>query len=210
MERGPDCSAKQRAVRAPSGEARTGSAGGHLRRDGDVASALHGAAQVVRSGLLLSVPRPYQSRAAKLHRAFRGRQGRALGADAEPRTGRQAGGGDLGHPREGRHGQHDAGRRRLRTAPVQRFHGRGRLDREARRRAGEAALEPRGRYSARFLSPRRVPFLQGRPRRRGRPRRIQRSFRDVRAGTASPRTQPRWTPTNFRRSSCRISNTASR
>ena len=39
----------------------------------------------------------------------------------------------------------------FRPTPAQRFHGRGGLDREARGRAGEAAVEPSGRHPARFL-----------------------------------------------------------
>ena len=132
LGRGPDRSSEQRAVCRDCGRSRRQGAGGlsasrrrrRIRASGGCAGR--------GGGLLLSVPRPHQSRAAKLHRPFRRRQGRPLGADAEPRRGREAGGGDAWNPRAGRHGQHDAGGRRLRTAPAQRFHGRGRLDLEAR------------------------------------------------------------------------------
>jgi hypothetical protein len=57
------------------------------------------------------------------------------------------------------HHPHDPHRRRLRPAADERLHGRGAVDLENGRRAGQAAVDPRGRHPPRLLpSGRLAPF----------------------------------------------------
>ena len=116
-----------------------------IARDGDVDVAFAACGPCRRSGLQLSVSRARGARAAELHRACSGRQGRDLGADAEsglrPQDRRQY----AGPRRSGHHDSHDALWRRIRPAPDERLHGRGRVDFQRNRRAREAALGPGGR-----------------------------------------------------------------
>ena len=57
-----------------------------LRNDGDVDAAVAGGGQGRGGGLLLSVHRPRPARAAELHGALQGRQGRVLGARRSSRS----------------------------------------------------------------------------------------------------------------------------
>ena len=181
LGRGPDFRSKQRAVCA---RMRPSSPG---RRQQPICvatamsrSALQGAAQVVEAAYSYPFLAHISLEPQNCTAHFADGKVVLWAPTQNPGPGAKLVAATLGNPREQRHGQHDAGGRRLRTASAQRFHGRGRLDFEARRRAGQAALEPRGRYPARLLPACGLPLLQGRPRRRGRACRIQRSFRDVR------------------------------
>ena len=116
LGRRPDRGAEQRGLRRERGRLVRGSARllSAARRRRRLRVQRGGACR--RGRLCLSVPLAHRPRAAELHRAFSGRQGRALGADAESRARREAGGGDARHRRERRHRPHDAGGRRLRPA----------------------------------------------------------------------------------------------
>ena len=73
--------------------------GSYLRRDGDVASSLAGAAHVVEVAYSYPFLAHITLEPAEVHRALPGRKDRALGADAGTGHRREAGGGDLGHRR---------------------------------------------------------------------------------------------------------------
>ena len=177
-----DGAAEQRVFRAARGRARVAAA------DQDPAQGRRRRRRPRRRGqgrggrLLLSVHLPRHARAAELHRPLQGRQARDLGADAEPAARPPAGGLDVLHPRGRHHHPHDAQRRRLRPAPGQRLHGRGGRDRQAGRRAGEAAVDARRRHAPRLLPSRRLPLPQGRRGRRGQGRGLAEPLRDLRRG----------------------------
>ena len=143
--------------RAARHELSTAAAGDHAaqrrRRRRRAAAAREGR----RGGVRLSVPRARAARAAELHRALQGRQARDLGAEPDARSrdaSRSAQ--TLGIAAERHHVPPDADRRRLRPPPHQRLHGRSGVDRQGRRRAGEAALDARRRHAPRLLSARRA------------------------------------------------------
>ncbi len=181
-----------------------------LRQDGDVNAAFGKAAHVVEAAYHLSVPVAHRPGAAELHRAFRRRQDRDLGADPEPGARLEARRRHAGHPGIGDQGPHGPRRRRLRPAAEQRLHGRGRLDLQSRRRAGEAAVDPRRRHAARFLPARRLPLLQGRRRRATATCSPCPTISSPSARTAPSPPRPTWGRPSSRPAWSRISNSARR
>ncbi len=129
-------------------EISTRAPGAKLVADGDVARALGASAQETGGGVQLSVHFARHAGTAELHRALSRRQGGNLGAHAKSGCRTKNRGEDAGIDRCGYHHPHDSLRRRIRAAAHERLHGRGGLDFEAGRCAGQALVESAGRYAA--------------------------------------------------------------
>ncbi len=146
VERRGDRAAEQRRLRAPSRRAVKAAAGvsAARRRQRRSGAAVRG--QGGGSGVFLSIPLARAARAGKLRGSFPGRQARALVTQPDARgwpPGSRAAASAF--PESNITVTHDARRRRLRPAPDQRLHARGRLDRQGGRRARQAALDARRR-----------------------------------------------------------------
>ena len=132
-----------------------------LRNDGDAPARCKRAARVVEAAYIY----PFIAHAAlepmNCTAHVQGSRAEIWAPTQNPEPGRATGRQDARARSEEHHHPHDARRRRLRPAADERLHGRGGVDLEGRRRAGQAALEPRRRHAARFLSAGRLAFLQG-------------------------------------------------
>ena len=151
-----------------------------LRNDGNVDTALQSAPR--RSSRARIRIRSSRTRRSSRRTAWR------TSATASSRSGRRARRRRRAASRSRRrsasgerhHVAHHESRRRLRPAPDQRLRARGRVDRQGRRRAGQAAVDARRRHAPRPLPPGGLPLPQGRRRRVGQARRVAESLRHLR------------------------------
>ena len=125
-----------------------------LRNDGDVDAALAGAAKSVEAAYFYPFIAHATLEPQNCTAHSRTASSRSGPPPRIPQPGRKLVAKTLGIGRRRHHHPHDAHRRRIRPAAPQRLHGRGGLDREGRRRAGQAAVDARRRHAARLLSSR--------------------------------------------------------
>ncbi len=202
---GPDRVAEQRRLRRARRRVVETGAGVHDRQGRRSGPGPRRRGQGGRGRVRVSLHRPRAARAAELPRPLAGRQDRNLVAEPDAHGRPRDGGEAARHPARERHAAHGAGGRRLRAPAVERLHGRGRVDLEDGRRAGEAAVDARRRHAPRLLSSRRVPLPEGR---RSMPRARSARGADTSSATARasaspppPRSRDRSSP----RASCRTS-----
>ena len=132
-----------------------------MRQEGDVDTALADAAKVVEAEYYIPHASHAQMEPPCAVAKFRRRQAGNLGADTAPASGPQNPGWRPGHSRGEYHRQHHAAWRRLWAQVESRLHGRGGAVVARSRRAGEAHLVARGRYSPRLLSLGQRPIYAG-------------------------------------------------